>query len=157
MCVHSFGLQMQLLNFFFVLDKLIFSQCAKSQGMLSWMVNFRFAEGLHWNTCRGLQGLRWNTEKRDLLQLLFCPQVLTLNASKHWGPGQIWIESSTRASRKLRMRMSLLQKIWKFVHLYFHLREQTLNLQMKTCHLHWAQISKPRSHYLEICEAKGLR
>ena len=52
-----------------------FPQCAKSQGMLSWMVNFRFAEGLHWNICRGLQGLHWNTEKRDLLQFLFCPQV----------------------------------------------------------------------------------
>ena len=61
---------------------------------------------------------------------------LTLNASEHWGPGQIWIESSARASRKLRRRMSLLQKIWKFVHLYFHRREQTLNQQMKTCHLH---------------------
>ena len=158
MRVHSLGLQILLLNLLCFEQVDLFPSAQKARGCwVEWLISDLQKDCIE----------IFAEDCKDCIEILrreiFCSfsfvlrSNLTLNASEHWGPGQIWIESSARASRKLRRRMSLLQKIWKFVHLYFHRREQTLNQQMKTCHLHWAQISKPRSHYLEICEAKGLR
>ena len=144
--VHSVGLQILLLNFFFVLDKLIFSQCAKSQGMLSWMVNFRFAEGLHWNICRGLQGLHWNTEKRDLLQFLFCPQVqfdFECERTLRTGANMNWIFCS--CIKKIKKENVTAAENLKIRPLVFS--SQRTNFKS-------TQISKPQSHYFEICEAE---